>query len=535
MSILQATLLGLLYYFAKSPWPLGAGFLTFERPLVAGLFTGIILGEPVMGAMVGAQINILYLGFIGAGGAIPSDMTLAGIVGTALAISANLTVEASLAIAVPLGLLGTLIWVGKLTVNTFFVRYAEKFAQDGDTKKYWIADILMPQALLLVITFVPAFVMVYFGAEYIQSILDFLGGNVLRILTTIGGMMPALGIALTMQSIFKGESKIFFFLGFLLVQYFQLDLVALGLLSLVASIIYMQVSSKIEPEDNDELTVLETQEESSYVLLDKSTIRKSWLRWLMFYQSNYNYERMQGTGFLNGMVPVIQKLYPNDKEKRSELMVQHMQFFNTEARWGASIVGLTVAMEEKRAQGLEEITNETIASVKTGLMGPIAGIGDTISQAVYTPLLLSVCIALTLQGNIFGAVLYFVLQFAFVLGVSWTTYKLGYEKGNSAILNLLQSGKINKLILGASVMGCLVMGGLVGRFVKLSASINIPVGGENLFSIQTELFDALLPGLLPLALTLLCYKMLKKGWSSTKVMGLIAVIAVVGGVFKILV
>lgn len=168
-------------------------------------------------------------------------------------------------------------------------------------------------------------------------------------------------------------------------------------------------------------------------------------------------------------------------------------------------------------------------------MGPIAGIGDTISQAVYTPLLLSVCIALTLQGNVFGAVLYFVLQFAFVLGVSWTTYKLGYEKGNSAILNLLQSGKINKFIVGASVMGCLVMGGLVGRFVKLSTSINIPVGGEELFSIQTKLFDALLPGLLPLALTLLCYRMLKKGWSSTKVMGLIAAIAIVGGVFNILV
>ena len=76
----------------------------------------------------------------------------------------------------------------------------------------------------------------------------------------------------------------------------------------------------------------------------------------MFNQANYNYERMQGTGFCHAMVPVINKLYPDNQGKRAELMQNHMQFFNTEPQWGACIIGLTAALEEKRAQGSEEIT-----------------------------------------------------------------------------------------------------------------------------------------------------------------------------------
>lgn len=101
------------------------------RPLVSGFLAGVILGDPVKGAMVGAQINILYLGFIGAGGALPGDICLAGVVGTTIAITGNLPVETAMALAVPVGLLGTIIWVVKMTVNTAWVRVAEKCRQRG--------------------------------------------------------------------------------------------------------------------------------------------------------------------------------------------------------------------------------------------------------------------------------------------------------------------------------------------------------------------------------------------------------------------
>lgn len=533
MSLLTAILLSLLYYLGNSTWGLGVGWWTLMRPMVSGFLAGVVLGDPVMGAMVGAQINVLYLGFIGAGGAVPSDICLAGVVGTTIAITGNLSAETAMALAVPVGLLGTIINVAKMTINTFWVRIAEKMAAKGDTSKYYIPDVILPQLSLFIMSFIPCFLIVYFGAEYVQPVIDFLGDNVVGALTTVGGMLPAVGIALTFKALFKGESIVFFFLGFLMVQYFGLGMIGLGFMALVITIIYMQLKGHgfenlkagfAQPAEN---------EETKYVLLDKKTIKKSWFRWIMFNQANYNYERMQGTGFCHAMLPIINKLYPNNKEKREELMQTHMQFFNTEPQWGACIIGLTAALEEKRAQGSEEITEDMITSIKSGLMGPLAGIGDTIDGGVVTPLLLTFFIGITQTGNIFGVIGYIICAALFMWAVYWNSYKLGYEKGSDAIVGIMESGLINQLILGASVLGCLVLGGLVGNYVTLSLAINIPVGGDELFSIQEQLCDVILPGMLPLLLTLGTYKLMKKGVSAVKVMAIIAVVGLVGGLLGI--
>ena len=111
MTVLQAILVALLYYVCNSTWGLGVGWWTLMRPLVSGFFTGVILGDPVTGAIVGAQINVLYLGWIGAGGALPSDIALAGVVGTALAITGGVDANTAMALAVPWA--GSVIWVTK--------------------------------------------------------------------------------------------------------------------------------------------------------------------------------------------------------------------------------------------------------------------------------------------------------------------------------------------------------------------------------------------------------------------------------------
>ena len=217
------------------------------RPLVSGFLTGVILGDPVMGAIVGAQINVLYLGWIGAGGALPSDIALAGVVGTAIAITAGIDANTAMALAVPVGLLGSVIWVTKMTLNTGYVRIAEKFAEKGETNKYWIADVALPQLMLFLFSFIPCFVLVYFGSEYIQSILTFMGDKVVGVLAIIGGMLPAVGIALTLKSIFKGMAIPFFFLGFLLVQFFGLNMISVGFLAVVLTLIYMQIVNLAKP------------------------------------------------------------------------------------------------------------------------------------------------------------------------------------------------------------------------------------------------------------------------------------------------
>lgn len=246
MSVFQAILIGLCYYLSNSPWPFGGmgNYAILYRPLVGGFVVGLILGDPVTGTVIGATINLMYIGFISAGGSMPSDMSLAGILGTALAITGGIQAEAALAIAVPLGLLGAIVWVGHMTINTAFVPIAEKYADEGKPEKVWIVNILLPQLVVFAMTFIPCFLAAYFGGAYIQDGINALGGNVLRILGIIGGMLPAVGIGMTLIAIFKGEARIFFFLGFLLAAYFGVSILPLSLISLCITVIYMQLKGK---------------------------------------------------------------------------------------------------------------------------------------------------------------------------------------------------------------------------------------------------------------------------------------------------
>ncbi len=273
--------------------------------------------------------------------------------------------------------------------------------------------------------------------------------------------------------------------------------------------------------------------EGSYILLSNKEVKRSWINWLFNNQANYNYERMMGTGFLHAMVPIAKKLYKDDMEKQREMLRRHTGFFNCEPCLGSAIAGLTVAMEEQKAAG-GEIDGEAVTSIKTGLMGPLSGIGDSIIQGVIVPLLLAFAIDMASGGSVVAPIVYSLVMIAVVFGISYTLFMTGYKKGSGAILNILENGIVNKIIAGANIMGCMVLGALVANYVSMSCGIQIQQTADSVFSVQEQLFDTIIPKLLPLLLTLGSYKMLKKGWSSVKVLLLIVIIGVIGGVTGIL-
>ncbi len=265
--------------------------------------------------------------------------------------------------------------------------------------------------------------------------------------------------------------------------------------------------------------------------LTKKDVRKSWIRWFFHNMACYSYERFMGIGFLHSMNPVIKRLYGDNPEETKKAMKRHTAFFNTEPCCGSPIVGLTAAMEEKRANGAD-IDDDGINSVKSGLMGPISGIGDSVIQGVLVPLLLALAISISSTGNLAGPILYIVVITAIVVGISYFGFMMGYNKGNEAIMSMLESGVINRVITGASIVGCMVLGALVANYVSLSTSIAIPTDGDP-FSLQTQLFDVLVPKLLPLLLTLGCYKLLAKRVSSMVIMLIIIALGIVGGLLGI--
>lgn len=232
---------------------------------------------------------------------------------------------------------------------------------------------------------------------------------------------------------------------------------------------------------------------------------------------------------------IINFLYKDNPAKRKEVMKREIEFFNVHIEFGACILGMAVALEEQKAMG-EEIPDEFITNLKTSLMGPLAGMGDTIWQGVVIPILLAVCIDLTRSGsgNIWGAIIYAVVIIAAAYGLSYWNFMFGYKAGSEAIMDFLEKGILNKLIKGASIMGCMVMGGLVVNYVKASCGLKV-VSSTSTYDIQTSFLDAICPSILPLAVTMLVYYLMnKRRWSSLKIIGLIVVIGVVGGVTGIL-
>jgi len=215
ISLFQSILIGLGYYLSQSPWIVGLSFWTLNRPLVAGLLVGLILGDPGQGALIGAAINLIYLGFISAGGAIPGDPGLAGWVGTTIALAGNLNYGAALAIAVPIGLLGTVIWNGRMTVDSIFMHMADRAADKADIGGVVRANVIYPQAWLFLITFVPVTIAVFLGAAFIGDVINGFPVWLLGGLAIAGGILPAIGIAMNMKFIFMGSAIPYFFVGYL--------------------------------------------------------------------------------------------------------------------------------------------------------------------------------------------------------------------------------------------------------------------------------------------------------------------------------
>jgi len=270
--------------------------------------------------------------------------------------------------------------------------------------------------------------------------------------------------------------------------------------------------------------------------LTRQDVIKGWLYWTFFSHSNYNYERLQATAFAHSMIPAIKRLYGDDPEETKAALKRHLIFFNTAPDIGSVIHGAVYAMEEQRANG-RPVTEDAINSTKVGLMGPLAGIGDTITQGILVPILLAVAIGLTGldaatggvsgSGNPWGAIMFIVFMLVWHVGVHYVAFTQGYKQGRSLATSLFKSGLLDKVVVGASVLGNMVLGALSASFVVVYVGLRIEAEGTTL-ALQTDVFDKLLPGLLPLVTVLLCWWLLQRGMHPITLLVIIIVVSFIG-------
>ncbi len=265
--------------------------------------------------------------------------------------------------------------------------------------------------------------------------------------------------------------------------------------------------------------------------LDKKDIRKAYWLWQFFSHANYNYERMQGGAFAMCMAPLLQKLYPK-KEQLVQGLQRHLVFFNTNPNVGTVIHGATIAMEEEKAAGAE-ISDEAINAIKTGLMGPMAGIGDALDQGIIIPLMVALGISLGATGNLFGPLLVLIGLPIILMAIAYNCWMTGYRLGSNAIGSMLAGGRMKQIIGAAGILGCTVMGGLISSFVNFRTTIVFNIG-QSTFDLQAQFFDAIMPNLLPLGVTLLAFFLMsKKQISSMKILIGLVIIGFLGGLVGI--
>lgn len=263
--------------------------------------------------------------------------------------------------------------------------------------------------------------------------------------------------------------------------------------------------------------------------ITEKDLKHAWWRWWTFAEASHSFERLMGLAFCYAMIPVLQKLY-TEKEELKEALRRHLQFFNTQAIWGGGfILGATIALEEENASLPEKERNgEIITTTKIGLMGPLAGIGDSIDWGTIRAMLLALAIPWAGQGSWIGG--FMPITVFIVISVLYGQYfmRKSYRLGRGAAAKFLQSSSTTNLIEGASVLGMLMMGVLAANYVKIIPVLTWSINGKKWE--LAAILDQILPGLLPFAVIGCIYLYFdKKGLKVQRVLLYLIIIAFIMG------
>ncbi|WP_102337670.1 PTS system mannose/fructose/sorbose family transporter subunit IID [Collinsella provencensis] len=259
--------------------------------------------------------------------------------------------------------------------------------------------------------------------------------------------------------------------------------------------------------------------------LNRVAVRSLGMEW------DWNYERQMNMAFCYSMLPIIKKLYPN-KDDQVQAMQRHMEFFNTTPHMSTLILGITAAMEEQNATD-PEFETESINNVKVSLMGPLAGIGDSFIWGTLRIIATGVGVSLAAQGNILGPILFLLLFNIPAQGLRFYLMHAGYKLGSGFLAKVQESGLMDILTYGASVLGLMVIGGMTAE--NVSVSVPLVIGSGETATTLGEICNTIMPGLLPLAFTMLMYWLVsKKNVKTTTLLVALVVVGLAGSFFGIL-
>ncbi len=517
-------LITLIAMFGHSEDFLGTTLLS--RPLVLGPLVGLVLGDLSQGVVIGATLELIFMGNIKVGAAIPPDVITGGVLSTAFAILSGKGPSIALALAVPISILAEMAISGLFVFRAVFNKRFATYAEEGDYKKlqrlHVLSGILKPLLMGLI-----TFTALLLGADVMKAFLDSIPVWVNDGLKVAGNMLPALGFALLLNLMFNKKVAPYFFLGFVLTSYLKLPVIAIGALGVIVALIITDITHKSASTEDDadegESSVDPAPE------LPKKTIRSLFFRSLAL-EANFNFETWQNSGFAFAMIPVLKKLYTT-KQSMSAALTRHLQFFNTSPYGSTLILGITAAMEARKSKS-EDFDEESINSVKTGLMGPLAGVFDSLFWGTFKVIAAGVGASLAIKGNVLGPILFLLIFNVPHLVLRYQLTFIGYNTGTRFLQNLAKTNVMDKLTVGSSILGLMVIGAMTATLMNITTPITL--GSDDTAATLQSILDQIVPNIIPLGLTFLTFYFVKKNMKPTWLLLGLLVVGFLGSILHIL-
>lgn len=481
----------------------GYGYWMISRPIFAGPLIGLLMGDLTTGLIVGASVELMYMGILPIGGSVPPNAQIAGILSTIFAINNGGNPEIGIALALPIGLLAQLLIMFAWNINILLMHVADKYIEDGNAKKVELTH-LAGIIVFFVTFFIPTYLAIHFGSDFVNNVVEAMPPLLTDGLKVASGILPAVGMAMLLKMMNLKKYWPFFMAGFVGAVYLGMDVLGIALIgfAIAASLYLMRKETKeVDDFEDDEEPTAQTE---NGILTGKelrATFRRSF-----FSMSTINYERYCSLGFCYAMIPALKKLYPNENDFK-EALKRHNEFFNCHPYTGNAVLGVTLALEEQRAMG-KQITVEAISSTKAALMGPLSGVGDSIFKASFMTIFAAIAAGLALDGNAIAPIVFIVPNVALNVLSRWYFIKYGHKLGTQLVSTMKNSDLIDRFVEGATIVGMMVVAAMTVSFVKLNVAYVWTFGQKEI--IIQDLINSIFPSLLPLLAVLGYYKILNK-------------------------
>lgn len=234
--------------------------------------------------------------------------------------------------------------------------------------------------------------------------------------------------------------------------------------------------------------------------------------------------RQMAVGFLWGVYPALERYYEDDPEGMKQALQRHVQFCNVSNPVFPFLMGLVASMEAENAKS-DDFDASSIVAVKAALMGPLAGIGDSILFSVIRVIAASIGISFAMQGSILGPIIFWLIYNVCTFLMRFGLGYVGFASGSQFITKMYNDGTLKIVTKCAGVLGLIMVGAMTASTVKFNCAIQIQIPDGDPVSLQSS-FDTIFKGLIPLCVTLGCKKALDKNVNINWLMVIILVVSI---------